>query len=429
MTTDLLTSFSNQLADAVAVAAPSVVQVQGRRRPASGLVYADNVVLTTVRALGREDGLRVKRDDGRTFDAELAGWDPATSLAVLRVADLQTKAIAPSTVNPRVGHLALVVGRSWSNVATASAGIISIIGGPLPTGRRRAIDQVFRTTAPMHDGFAGGAFLDTSGGLLGIATATAIRGLGVVIPASIAWKTAATVLEHGSMKRGYLGLAGQPVALPENQRGPNGRDQALLVVGVTSDSPAAAAGVLVGDVLIEFDGHPIESPEDLLDLLLGDRVGRKVTLNVLRGGKAVEPDCRRRRTAGSLNDARAARRLAVGSRAPSIAGRTDRWRSRASSRRSRLRAHRTSTPTPSSSRPKHEGDHSDEPAFDEPLTQREIQVLELLAEGLPNKAIAGRLGISDQTVKFHVSSISGKLGAANRTDAVRRAVRRGLITL
>jgi DNA-binding NarL/FixJ family response regulator len=79
--------------------------------------------------------------------------------------------------------------------------------------------------------------------------------------------------------------------------------------------------------------------------------------------------------------------------------------------------------------PETEGDNNDEPVFDEPLTQREIQVLELLAEGLPNKAIANRLGISDQTVKFHVSSISGKLGAANRTDAVRRAVRRGLITL
>src|SRR2546430_16438026 len=75
------------------------------------------------------------------------------------------------------------------------------------------------------------------------------------------------------------------------------------------------------------------------------------------------------------------------------------------------------------------GDTADEPVFDEPLTHREIQVLELLAEGLPNKAIASRLGISDQTVKFHVSAISGKLGAANRTDAVRRAVRRGLITL
>ncbi len=288
MTSDLLTSFSNQLADAVTAAAPSVVQVQGRRRPASGLVYADNVVLTTVRALGREDGLRVRRHDGVSLDAELAGWDPTTSLAVLRVAGLATPAITPATSAARVGNLALAVARSWSNAVTASAGLVSVIGGPLPTGRRRAIDEGIRTTAPMHDGFAGGAFLDTSGALIGIATAAAIRGLGVVIPAAIAWKTAATVLEHGGLKRGYLGIAGQAVALPENQRDPDGREHALLVAGVTAGSPAAAAGVLVGDVLLDFDGHAVDSPEDLLDLLAGDRVGRQVTLRVRRGTSITE---------------------------------------------------------------------------------------------------------------------------------------------
>src|SRR5436305_5268793 len=107
MATDFLTTFSDQLADAVCAASPAVVQVQGRRRPASGLVYADNAVLTTVRALGREDGLHVRRDDGTTLDAELAGWDPTTSLAVLRVAGLDTTSLSPSTVAPRVGHLAL----------------------------------------------------------------------------------------------------------------------------------------------------------------------------------------------------------------------------------------------------------------------------------------------------------------------------------
>src|SRR5882672_4035210 len=288
MATDLLSSFSNQLADAVSAASPSVVQVQGRRRPASGLVYADNVVLTTVRALGREDGLHVRRHDGRTLDAELAGWDPTTSLAVLRVAGLETPPIGRAGSPARVGILALAVARSWSNAVTASAGIVSVIGGPLPTGRRRSIDEVIRTTAPMHDGFAGGAFLDTSGGLVGIATASAIRGLGVVIPAPIAWKTAATVLEHGSLKRGFLGLAGQPVSLPENQPGAGGRESALLVIGVTAGSPAAAAGVLIGDVLLAFDGHAIESPEELLDLLLGDRVGRTVPVKVLRGGAVVD---------------------------------------------------------------------------------------------------------------------------------------------
>jgi S1-C subfamily serine protease len=241
-----------------------------------------------VRALGREDGLHVRRDDGRTLDAELAGWDPTTGLAVLRANGLETASLTPAVTAPRVGHLALAVARSWSNVVTASAGIVSVIGGPLPTGRRRSIDQVIRTTAPMHDGFAGGAFLDTAGGLIGIATAASIRGLGVVIPAAIAWKTAATVLEHGSLKRGFLGLAGQPVALPDNQKGGDGREQALLIVGVTAGSPAAAAGILVGDLLLEFDGHAVEAPEELLDLLLGDRVGRAVVLKVLRGGKPAE---------------------------------------------------------------------------------------------------------------------------------------------
>ena len=250
-------------------------------------MYADDVVLTMVRALGREDGLRVRRDDGQALDAELAGWDPTTSLAVLRVAGLGVKPIATAPSSARVGHVALAVARSWSNVVTASAGIVSVIGGPLPTGRRRAIDQVIRTTAPMHDGFAGGAFVDTSGALLGVATAAAIRGLAVVIPAPIAWKTAATVLEHGQLKRGYLGVAGQPVRLPDNQLA-DGREEALLVVGVTSGSPAAAAGVLVGDVIVALDGQAVQSPEDLLDLLLGDRVGRQVTLRVLRAGKATE---------------------------------------------------------------------------------------------------------------------------------------------
>ena len=282
-----LAALSNGLADAVAAAAPSVVQVQGRRRPASGVVYAENVVVTTARALGRGDGLRVRRHDGTGFDAELAGWDPTTSLAVLRVEALGAPPIAVSPDPARVGHIGTAVARSWSNGVTASSGLVSIIGGPLPTGRRRAIDQVIRTSAPMHDGFAGGAFVDTSGRLIGLTTASAIRGLGIVIPASIAWKTAAGVLEHGGLKRGYLGLASQPVQLSELQRTAD-RERALLVVTVTPGSPAAAAGLLVGDLLLDFDGQPVASPEDLLDLLVGERVGRAVPVRVLRGTQATD---------------------------------------------------------------------------------------------------------------------------------------------
>src|SRR2546425_1106915 len=194
MSDTTLVSISNQLADAVAAIAPSVVQVQGRRRPASGVVYATDVVLTTVRALGREDKLRVRTHDARELDAELAGWDPASGLAVLRAAGLNISAVV---------------------VADRPA-----------------------------------------------------------------------LLEHGSAKRGYLGVAGQPVELTERQRGAEYREQALLIVAMTADTPADAAGLMVGDVMLDFDGHPVESPEDLLDLLVGDRVGKSVPVRLLRGGVA-----------------------------------------------------------------------------------------------------------------------------------------------
>jgi S1-C subfamily serine protease len=284
MTNTTLSTLSEALADIVDSVAPSVVQVQGRRRPASGLVLSTDSVLTTVRALGREDGLHVRRHDGETLDAELAGWDPSTGIAVLRAAGLGVEPAHQSTAVPRVGHIAVAVARSWSNAVTASAGIIAVIGGPLATGRRYSIEQVLRTTAPMHDGFAGGAFLDTSGAVAGITTASAIRGLGVVIPASIAWRAASEVMKHGRPRRGYLGIAGQPVQLSERQQGGSARDRGLLVVAITPGGPADAAGLLIGDVLIEFDGQPVSAPEELLDLLTADRVGRAVHAKLLRAG-------------------------------------------------------------------------------------------------------------------------------------------------
>jgi S1-C subfamily serine protease len=282
----MLTEFSNQLADIAAAAAPSVVQVQGKRwRTASGVVYASGAVVTTIKALGREDGLRVCGSDGHAIDAELVAWDPATGLAVLKAAGLAAPPIAAAKQPARVGNLALALARSWSNNVTVSAGIVSIIGGPLRTGRRHAIDQVIRTTAPMHEGFAGGAFVDTTGALIGIATASTIRGLGVVIPADIAWKTARGLLEHGRAKSGYMGIAGQRVELPEGQRA-DGRQEGLLVSAVTAGGPAVKGGVMVGDVIVTFDGQAITSPDDLLDLLGGERVGKTVALGIIRGGTA-----------------------------------------------------------------------------------------------------------------------------------------------
>jgi S1-C subfamily serine protease len=283
MTTSTLLEFSNAMADTVEAIAPSVVQVHGRRRPASGVVFSDGAVLTTARALGREDGLTIRTHDARVLDAELAGWDPATSLVVLRAKDLSGVPAERADAPARVGQLALAIARSWSNAVTASAGIIAVIGGPLRTGPHEHIDEIIRTTAPMHEGFAGGPLVHVSGRVVGISTAAEIRGLSVVIPAAIAWKAATDILEHGSPKRGFLGVSGQSVRLTDRQRELVGRERALLVAGVTSESPVATAGILVGDLIVSLDGQPVQSADDLLELLHGNRVGHTVPLQVVRG--------------------------------------------------------------------------------------------------------------------------------------------------
>ena len=291
MTTELLTTFSNALADAVAAAAPGVVQVQGRRRPASGLVYADDIVRDDGARARPRGRLHVRRHDGQTLDAELVGWDPTTGLAVLRVDGLETSPLIALPPRPRASVTSRSPSRGHGATPSPRAPASSRSSADRwPTGRRRAIDQVLRTTAPMHDGFAGGAFVDTTGALLGVTTAAAIRGLGVVIPASIAWKTAASVLEHGGLKRGYLGIAGQPVAARRtHQRDAIGRDEALLVVGVTGRQPGGRGRACSSATCCSNSTDtPIGSPEDLLDLLVGDRVGRQATLRVLRGGAATD---------------------------------------------------------------------------------------------------------------------------------------------
>jgi len=284
---DMLKELSMEIADIVTQVAPSVVQVEGQGRPASGLAYAADIVITTARAVGRDEHPRVRRADGDVVNAEIAGSDPATRVVVLKVPGLELPALAAGGP-PRVGELAVALARSWSNAITVSAGVVSVIGGPLPTGRRRSIEQVIRTSAPMHEGFAGGAFVGADGRLLGVTTAASIRGLGVVIPAGIAWSAAAELLRRGTLKRGYLGIAAQPVRVSEKQKAAAGAGQALLVVDVKPGTPADEAGLFVGDLLLSLDGHELTSPDELFDLLIGDRVGKSVAVKVLRGGAPVD---------------------------------------------------------------------------------------------------------------------------------------------
>jgi S1-C subfamily serine protease len=287
-TTDAFVSFSTALADLAERSGTMVLQVRGGRRAISGIVYGPDTVVTSVRGIGREDGLQVGLPDGTSVDADLTGWDPATSIAVLHTRGALGLS-APSTADaePRVGQIVLALARSWSNALTASAGTVAVVGGPLRTGRRREISRVIRITAPMHDGFAGGGVFDAEGRLTGIATAASIRGFGVVIPASIAWTAVEHVLTSGRPQRGFIGVAVRPVTLPAAQRGAGG-NRGLLVMSITPSSPAEDGGLLVGDILLRFDDHPLEEPEDLLDMLTDRRIGQTAVLRVVRGNSTQD---------------------------------------------------------------------------------------------------------------------------------------------
>jgi S1-C subfamily serine protease len=278
-----LADFSTALAELVTTASNSIVQVRGGRRPVSGVVHGADTVLTSARALGGEENLGITLPNGDTSAVQLAGWDPATGLAVLRSASaLNLTVPVVSEDEPRAGELAVPVARSWSNAITASPGFVATAGGPLRTGRRRQVARVFRVTSPVHDGFAGGGVFDAAGRLAGVSTAAAIRGYAVCIPASLAWQAAQRALTAGTPSRGFIGVGIQSVALPAFQA-PAGREQGLLVTNVVPESPAHAAGLLVGDLLLDFNGHALAEAADLLDRLATTPVGQTAAVRLLRG--------------------------------------------------------------------------------------------------------------------------------------------------
>jgi S1-C subfamily serine protease len=278
-----LMALSNQMADVVDAVAGSVVQVRsGRWRPAAGTVCLDEHVLTAEHTLEHEEEIVVRDADGRILPASFIGRDPSTGLALLKVAGLAAPPVQRSKTAARTGQVALAVGRGWSGGIVAGLGVVSSVGGPWRGGRGPAVEQVIRTDATPYPGFAGGALVGADGSCLGITTGILLRGLGLVIPASGAWPVAETLARDGRIRRPFLGVSGQRVRLP--RVGDRASEGAILVIGVADDSPAQRAGLMIGDILLAFDGHEVEDPETLLSLLSRDLVDRTVRVEILRAG-------------------------------------------------------------------------------------------------------------------------------------------------
>jgi S1-C subfamily serine protease len=291
--TNLLVSLSDAMAAAAARAGAVTVLVDARRRiPASGISYAAGLVLTADHVVEREDDLRVVLPDGTELSAVLAGRDPGSDLALLRLEKSGTTALTvaePAPRDARIGEFVLAVGRPGRDGIEASLGVISASGGPVRTGRGGLLERYLRTDAIFYPGFSGGPLVDAAGLVVGLNTSGLARGMALTIPVSLVWQTAATLAQHGHIRRGFLGVRNQPVEISAAQQQALGREQpvGLLLVGVEPGSPADQGGLLVGDIVVALDGQPLGDPDDLAVRLAGDLVGKPTPVQILRGGQPV----------------------------------------------------------------------------------------------------------------------------------------------
>jgi S1-C subfamily serine protease len=283
-----LTALSDAMAEAVARAGSATVLVSARRRfPASGIIYAPDLILTADHVVEREDDINVSMPDGSDVSATLAGRDPGTDLALLRLSRAFASTAQMAPAEARVGQLVLAVGRPSAEGIQASLGVISAIGGPMRTGRGGLLERYLATDAIPYPGFSGGPLVDAAGQVVGVNTSGLARGTSLAIPASLAWQTAADLAKNGRVRRGYLGIRSQPVELPASAQKTLGRQQAtgLLLVGIEDNSPASAGGLMIGDILVGLSGQTVSDPDELLSKLSGSQVGSAVLVEILRGGQ------------------------------------------------------------------------------------------------------------------------------------------------
>jgi S1-C subfamily serine protease len=286
-----LIAISDAMAEAVARAGTSTVLVSARRRfPASGILYATDLILTADHVIEREDDINVGLPDGSEIPARLAGRDPGTDLALLRLSRPAPTTAQASTAEARVGQLVLAVGRPTSEGVQASLGVVSSIGGPMRTGRGGLLERYLATDAIPYPGFSGGPLVDAAGQVVGVNTSGLARSTSLAIPAGLAWQTAAALAQNGRVRRGYLGIRSQPVELPASTQKTLGRQQAtgLLLVGIEEDSPASAGGLMIGDILVGLSGQTVSDPDELLTKLSGSQVGSAIAVEILRGGQPVK---------------------------------------------------------------------------------------------------------------------------------------------
>jgi serine protease Do len=289
MAKSILETISNEFAAAAEKMGPSVVAVHARRwMPTSGIEWKQGVVVTVHHGVQRDEDINVLLDGGRAVSAKLAGRDPSTDIAVLRIEEVASGApqLGDST-SLRLGHLVLALGRTGRGDLVASSGIIGGISGEWRNRRGGQLDQHIRLDLALYPGFSGGPLLNARGEVVGVNTRGLGHGRAVTVPVATVNRVVEELLEKGHIARPYLGIAMQPVEVPENMRSklPAETRVGLLVMHVENGGPADQAGVLLGDVLFEVGGKTVEHVDAIQDSLATAKIGDILQIRLIRAGE------------------------------------------------------------------------------------------------------------------------------------------------
>jgi S1-C subfamily serine protease len=323
----LLDAYSRAVIDVVDRIGPAVVALAVRRDERAGraggepmqgagagsgvVVAPDGLILTNSHVAGAAGSgasrIGVTTPDGQELRARLVGDDPDTDLALLRVDQSVTLPAAPLGDSARLkrGQLVIAIGNPLGFESTVTTGVVSALGRSLRSRNGRLIDDVIQTDAALNPGNSGGPLVSSHGEVVGINTAVILGAQGICF--AVAANTANFVLgelvRHGRVRRAFIGIAAQQIAVPRRLRHAANlqQERAVMAGTVEPDSAAGRAGLRPGDIIVRLDGVTISGADDLVRALTGDKIGREVALEVLRGTElltlSLVPQERRRAAA------------------------------------------------------------------------------------------------------------------------------------
>ena len=291
MSTELI-DLSNALARETDRAAARAVAIHTESRgSSSGVIWRAGVIVTAEHALRRDEEIHVTLPDGRVVTAALAGRDASTDLAVLKCAEAASPVAETSEVSAiKPGSLVLVVGRTRASGPVAALGSVSLVAAERRTWTGAAFAPYIRLDVGLQPTAVGGAVIDAYGRAIGIATPRFARFGAIAVPSPTVNQVVDTLLRTGHIPRGYLGVGLYPVRMPEalRQTLQTNEKSAAIVLEVEAEGPAYKAGLMIGDMLISFGGHPITGVEDVHESLAAEAIGKPVVVKFVRGGAVRE---------------------------------------------------------------------------------------------------------------------------------------------